>query len=158
MIPKSHRLAIEHRPEPAPVLVLSCCDGRFIDAVEQFLTDIGEPLHDLVAYPGGPANLPSLTAGFLEQQAVSESLDFMIKAHRTRLLLLIAHHDCAYYLRRYGASDRARQEQDLRAAAEEIRSRHGSVQVAMCYLQPLPAEDGGGVVVERVEDEARRGS
>jgi hypothetical protein len=139
-------------PDPARVLVLCCCDGRFIDAVEQYLADVDMEMHDLVAFPGGPANLDPFSAPFLSQQAVSESLNFMIAAHATTHLFLIAHEDCAYYQKRHGRCDPERQKADLQTAARQVRSRHAGLEIRLCYLRPRPGREEG-VTLETIPEQ-----
>ncbi len=128
---------------PPRVLVVSCCDGRFIDAVEELLYDLGTPLHDLLAYPGGPAQL----AGELRDQdpAVANALRFMKNAHGTELVVLVAHEDCGFYKHRFGVSDPEHQRQDLRLAAREVRDRY-SVATACYYLTRRPGGVGADIV------------
>jgi hypothetical protein len=133
--------------EPAKVLAISCCDGRFVDAVEQLVADLEIPQHDLIAFPGGPAHLHQFASSFLEHQAISDAAGLMVKLHHIELVLLIAHEDCGYYKHRFGESDPERQQDDLRSAAEFLRSQHPNLRVALYYLRPDPA---GGVTVESV--------
>lgn len=134
-------VAVPFRDEPAGTIVVSCCDGRYIDAVEKLLEDRGVPNHDLITYPGGPAHLDPFST-FLEHQALSDALDFMVHAHKSRTIMLIAHKDCAFYKLKYGTCERARQERDLQVAARHVRGRHRGVDVLLCYLEP---QNRGGV-------------
>ena len=145
----THPISLPFRNDPARVLVLCCADGRYIDAVEVFLADLGEPWHDLVAFPGGPAHLNAFSSLLLEHQAIRDAVDFMLRAHRSKLLVLIAHHDCAYYKKRYGRCDFDRQVQDMKAAAEEVRARHPDLAIALYYLTPMGQQIGA----KRIDEE-----
>ena len=143
---ESRIVRVPFRDVPARTLVVSCCDGRYIDAVEQLLADQGVPNHDLISYPGGPAHLDPFRS-YLEHQALSEALDFMVRAHRTERVVLIAHSDCAYYLSKHGTCEVSRQERDLQVAARQVQSRHEGVVVDLYYLSPL---DEGRVSARQV--------
>lgn len=146
---------VPFRDVPASTIVVSCCDGRYIDAVERLLEDQGVVQHDLISYPGGPAHLDPLST-VLEHQVLAEALDFMVRAHKSRQVVLIGHRDCAYYRAKYGTCERARQERDLQVAAHHVRSRHPGMDVVIYYLEP---ERAAGVVASALallsDDDAR---
>ena len=132
----THDVDLPYHPERATTLVVGCCDGRYLRAMERFLKRRGIDLHDLVTMPGGPARLCFETAPFLEYQDTLEAIELMVDLHGTRRIVLIAHADCAYYVKRHGTSEMPRQCDDLAAAASLLRSRLPQVDVDLYYLRP----------------------
>lgn len=147
--PRKARVSAPYHADPASVLVMICCDGRYIDAVAEFLRGSGIDRHDLIALPGGPALLCHEAASFLEFQAARDALDLMLPLHRTRLVVLIAHHDCAWYRTRLGRSDPEVQRQHLRVAAAHLHERHPGVQLALHYARPR--KKGSAIAIEKVD-------
>ncbi|MFN7975624.1 MAG: carbonic anhydrase [Acidobacteriota bacterium] len=147
---KTRSIHVPFTPAGARTLVVGCCDGRYLKAMRHALQEEGVELHDLVTMPGGPARLCFHTATFLEYQSAIEALDFMIDAHDTERIILIAHADCAYYGKRYGRSERSQQEDDLRQAREHVHSRRPAVRVSLFYLAPATGQRDDGFLVTEV--------
>jgi hypothetical protein len=115
-------------------VAIYCSDGRFGDAVDEFLhRHLGLPNYDRLAIAGGPAWLTYRSSvGLLQYGFVREQLDFLVQFHQLQRAILIAHHGCAHYLRRLaGDADSALpiQIQDLHEAAEVLRGWHPTLQI-----------------------------
>lgn len=102
-----------------------CSDGRVGDQVDDFLhRALGLPRYDRLAAPGGPVCLAGRLAAFWEARGVEEQLRFLIKVHRLRQVILIAHEGCAYYAERLGIPEgaiEAAQRGDVAKAAALVR-------------------------------------
>jgi hypothetical protein len=80
-----------------------CSDGRLGEHMDDFLQRVLElPRYDRLVVPGGPACLAQHFPVYRAEEAVAEHLDFLVRAHGIRRLVLIQHQDCAYYLQRLG--------------------------------------------------------
>jgi hypothetical protein len=121
-------------PERVHAVAIYCSDGRFGDAVDEFLHDhLGLPNYDRLAIAGGPAWLTYRSSvGLLQYGFVREQLDFMVQQHGLQQAVLIAHHGCAHYLRRSAGDAESAlpiQIQDLRDAAAMLRGWHPSLRI-----------------------------
>jgi len=75
-----------------------CSDGRIGEQFDDFLQNgLGLPRYDRVALPGGPACLAGHPQAHLEEQGVVDELQFLVKVHQLRRVVLIAHQGCAFY-------------------------------------------------------------
>lgn len=78
-----------------------CSDGRIGDHVDDFLHNgLGLPRYDRVACPGGPVALSGRFQAFWDARGVEEQLRFLAHVHDVKTVVLIAHANCAYYLKR----------------------------------------------------------
>ncbi len=124
------------------VLVISCSDGRFAQAKQQFLTeDLELTVFDEVTVPGGPARVLISGTNFF---AVQDDIKMLAKAHATERVIAIAHFDCAYYHNKHPrleeeADLREKQKNDLLEFAEEIKNLVPNVLVEL-YRENV--EDG----------------
>jgi hypothetical protein len=121
-------------PERVHAVAVYCSDGRFGDQVDDFLhLHLGLPNYDRVAIPGGPAWLSSRSSASLVQHGmVRDQLDFLVEVHRLERAVLIAHHGCAYYLRRLASdadSALTTQIQDLHDATETLKNWYRGLQI-----------------------------
>lgn len=120
-----------------------CSDGRFGEQCDDFLQNaLGLPRYDRVAVPGGAACLAGHFAAYRERDTVTAQLEFLIRAHGLRRVILIAHQDCAFYtafldVSPVGLADRQRE--DLLQAAARVREL-GTDLTVDAYLAVL--EDG----------------
>jgi hypothetical protein len=107
-------------------VVLYCSDGRWGQAFDEFCHRcLLIPRYDRWAMPGGPVCLLPRHPGDGFCRGVWEQLDFLVRAHELRRVVLIAHYGCAYYaelLRRESEDCLPAQVDDLRAAAEALRA------------------------------------
>src|SRR5262245_55747673 len=84
-------------PQRIGALVLSCSDGRWSEAFDEFChRRLLIPRYDRWALPGGPVCLLPRDSGDGFCRGVWEQLDFLVHAHELRRLVLVAHHGCAY--------------------------------------------------------------
>ena len=75
--------------------------------------------------PGGPVCLLPRHSGDGFCRGVWEQLDFLVRAHELREVVLIAHYGCAYYADLLGEESEGClpfQEEDLLAAAQALRA------------------------------------
>jgi hypothetical protein len=118
-------------------LAMWCSDGRFTRAVEELLESLGEERLDTLTLPGGPALLDTTSAGVGALDVVREAASFLIKAHATRTVVLVAHAECGYYRSRYRYESpeamRRRQFADIRGAARWLTTNHAGLSVR-CFF------------------------
>src|SRR3954453_22382132 len=68
-----------------------CSDGRFGDAMDEFLhAGLGLPRYDRLAVPGGAACLAGHNHAYHEKAALERQLNFLIDAHGLTRIVLIA--------------------------------------------------------------------
>jgi len=137
--PDSHFAAREpYRSEHPRVLALYCSDGRFTTAVEELAAARGHGSVDTMTLPGGPA-LFSYAASSSERDAVRRSTEFLIRAHRTRMVILVAHQGCGYYAARHARASAEEREglqlADLRGAAGAIHRLATGLRVETYYAR-----------------------
>jgi len=75
-----------------------CSDGRYGEAMDEFLHDCLElPHYDRVAIPGGAAALAGHMLAMRERSALDRQLKFLVESHDLTRVVLIAHQDCGFY-------------------------------------------------------------
>lgn len=120
-------------PERIGALVLYCSDGRWGDAFDEFCyCRLKIPRYDRWVVPGGPVCLLPHDSGEGFCRGAWEQLDFLVRVHELRRVVLIAHYGCAYYqeLLRTDAEDcLLSQAEDLQLAAEALREWFGCLHV-----------------------------
>lgn len=135
-------------------MAVYCSDGRYNEQFDQFLHEqLSLPRYDRLVIPGGAACLAGHMIAHREEQALREAITFLIDAHHIDRVILIAHHNCGYYLKRLmlsPASIRAAQNADLLAAAAAIRRLNTRVQVESYFA----ALQNDAVSIEPVTDPA----
>jgi hypothetical protein len=105
-------------------LALYCSDGRWGDAFDEFChRHLQIPRYDRWAVPGGPAWLasPASDPAFLE--TARGQLDFLVRLHELKRIVLITHYGCAHYGERLQKSPDdclAAQVKDVAAAAKAL--------------------------------------
>src|SRR5262245_50706387 len=106
-------------------MAIYCSDGRYNEQFDEFLHDqLSLPRYDRLVIPGGAACLAGHLIAHREEHALLEALSFLIDAHNIDRVVLIAHHNCGYYLKRLmlpQSTLRQSQEQDLHKAAAAIQ-------------------------------------
>jgi hypothetical protein len=121
--------------EHPSALAMYCSDGRFTNAVEELLRNLGHDRLDTLTVPGGPALLDTTSSEYATNNAIRTAVTFLIRGHHIQQVTLIAHDGCGYYRARlpYESPDsmRRRQETDLRSAARWVTNEHPGVQVLM---------------------------
>ncbi len=129
---------IETHPQ---VLALYCSDGRFSDGVASLLHSCGKKRFDEMSLPGGPALLHNGAASMVEREAVQNAASFLIQGHNIQEVVLIAHHGCGFYGKRFsGSSAERRYEQqmlDMRKACEWLNKNHKLSVVQGYYARPM---------------------
>jgi hypothetical protein len=89
------------RPERVRALALTCSDGRWGGAFDEFChrhLRIGH--YDRWAVPGGPAWLALPPESAELERAARAQLDFLVQAHDLERIVLITHYGCAWYAQR----------------------------------------------------------
>lgn len=120
-------------PERIGAVVFYCSDGRWGEAFDEFChRRLLIPRYDRWAVPGGSVCLLPEDCGEGYCQIVWDQLDFLVRVHELRRIVLITHYGCAYYAERLGkgpADCLPVQAADLRSAAATLRQRFPSISV-----------------------------
>ena len=117
-----------------------CSDGRYGEQMDEFLhQSLGLPRYDRIAVPGGAGCLGDHTHAFTEAASLERQLRFLIEAHELRRIVLIAHHQCAFYGHVWLGMQtlKERQAADLERAANKIRMWYREIQVDAYFANPL---------------------
>lgn len=118
-------------------LAVYCSDGRFTEAVEALLHQLGFPRLDTLTIPGGAALLEHSSASLAGVETVRQATSFLVTGHAIRHAVLIAHESCGYYKARlpYDSAESMlrRQLGDLRSAERWLRNDHPGVEVSKYY-------------------------
>lgn len=86
-------------------LALYCSDGRYGDAFDDFChRRLDIPRYDRLAVPGGPAWLAHGAERPDLLTAAREQMEFLVRVHDLKRIVLIAHWGCAFYTRRGDAA------------------------------------------------------
>src|SRR5262249_36272451 len=86
-------------PARIGALVLYCSDGRWGKGFDEFCSDhLKIPRYDRWVVAGGPAVLvPRENSREDFVRTVREQLDFLVRVHELKRIVLIAHYGCAFY-------------------------------------------------------------
>lgn len=104
-------------------LVVTCIDFRLQDFIDKFIKEkFGIKNHDRVALAGGVKDIDFC----LNQVETSKRL------HDINTVVLINHEDCGAYGQ---AGTKERHEQDLKSAAEKVKSEIPGVNIETYYLK-----------------------
>ena len=117
-----------------------CSDGRFGEAMDEFLHEgLALPHYDRVAIPGGAACLAGHTCAYHQKNALERQLEFLIKSHGLRRVVLIAHDGCAFYKDLYLGPRTPEQQQaaDFSKAAMLIRTFAPSVDIDAYFARKV---------------------
>src|SRR2546423_11816070 len=107
-----------------------CSDGRCGEQMDEFLhTGLGLPRYDRDAVHGGAACLAGHNGAYHDKHALERQLDFLIREHGLRRVVLIAHEGCAFYKDIWLGLRTMKEQQavDLEKAATQIRSANPMV-------------------------------
>jgi hypothetical protein len=128
------RSSFPFEPERIRAAAVYCSDGRYGEQFDDFLHhSLRLPRYDRVAIPGGAACLAGHFASYREEAAGLEQIRFLVESHELERMVLIAHESCGFYtklLRLPEIGLRQRQEADLVAAAQRLRSQHPRLYVS----------------------------
>lgn len=131
-----------YRAAHPDTLALYCSDGRFTRAVEDLCSALGADRIDTVTIPGGPGLLDVGKLALSDRATIAKSLDFLIKGHQIKRVVLVAHAGCGYYRTRYprksAAEIEATQRSDLATARAFLSREHGVE--ARCYYANVTDE------------------
>lgn len=149
MTEKSHKHAtIPFIPAHPDALAIYCSDGRFTDAVETLVHELGHARLDVMCLPGGPALLDLESASFSALETMRTGASFLIRGHATKHVILVAHDGCGYYKERYRFEKPheivRQQREDLRTAAKWLLGTHPDLKVSLYFAKP----EGGKVAFE----------
>lgn len=101
MPPTPYESTVRYEHARIHAAAIYCSDGRVGEHFDDFLqVGLGLPRYDRVALPGGPACLAGHPQAHLEEQGVVDELQFLVKFHGLRRIVLIAHQGCAFYSER----------------------------------------------------------
>jgi carbonic anhydrase len=123
-------------------LLIGCSDGRIARRLDALLADLGQPEANRMLVPGGV--LP-LTRPGSERRVALSCVREVVEVHDVRLIVLVAHQECAAYQRALGGMGFDQVEllaRDLRKAKTLLETEFPGVDVS-CYLIPW-REDGEG--------------
>ena len=115
-----------------------CSDGRFGDAMDEFLHDgLGLPRYDRLAVPGGAACLAGHASAGQERRALERQLEFLIHEHALTRIILIAHDGCAFYKTLWTGWRTVEQQQlmDLSRAASHLSTWNPGVEVDLYFAR-----------------------
>jgi hypothetical protein len=131
-------------------LAIYCSDGRFTDAVEELAHSLGHARLDVMCLPGGPALLDLGSASFSALEAMRTAASFLVRGHKTKHVVLVAHEGCGYYRERYRFETPEeivqKQKEDLRTAAAWLSGSHPDLAIT-CYFA---APEGGKVAFHAI--------
>ena len=131
----AYRSSIRLAPGQPRVAAVYCSDGRFGEAIDDFLTNgLGLPNYDRLALPGGPARLA-------RGGGAVDDLRFLVEAHALRRVVLIQHAGCGYYAERLkilSTDEEAAQRADLARAARVVRESTAVLAVSAHLARPTP--------------------
>jgi hypothetical protein len=133
-----------------------CSDGRFGEQMDEFLhAGLGLPRYDRVAVPGGAACLAGHVMASFEKAAIERQLEFLVREHQLKRIVLIAHDGCAFYKSLWLTTRTVEEQQavDLGAAADVIRLWNGHIEVEGYFARKVQ----GRVAFERWLQGARAG-
>lgn len=147
--PVSWRARQPFATERIRAVAIYCSDGRWGQQFDEFLHDsLRLPRYDRLAIPGGAAALAGHIASWREADALQDQLRFLVEVHGLERVVLIAHHQCAYYTQKLhvaAANLREQQEADLAKAVESIRAISTRLDIDAYF-----AELDAGVVTMRL--------
>lgn len=132
-------MSIPFDPSHPKALAIYCSDGRFTQAIEMLLRQVGHRRLDTMTLPGGPALLCTSAANLSEVDTVSRAAHFLIDGHAITEVVLVAHQGCGYYRARYSRlavpQIEKLQLEHLAAASKVLRRRHPDLAVRSYYAR-----------------------
>jgi carbonic anhydrase len=139
----SHVSKLAYVGEHPDALAVYCSDGRFTGAIAELLASNGYDRLDTLTIPGGPALFETASSSLIAVDATRKSASFLIRAHKIKHVMLLAHRGCGYYKAEFFHEQaevlEARQLADLRSSAGWVRASHAGIEVVAYFARP---EDG----------------
>jgi hypothetical protein len=150
-----YRVAGKLGPETTDALVICCSDRRYRRPMEHFLyKDLGLGNYDLIAVPGGVYMLSFADVLPKQLKLGMQMVKFVMKAHVTPRIVLVAHKDCGRYregfgswLRRPGFSLEEKQKHDMQTVSASLAEMFPGIQIDAFYASP---GEGDSIVFTRV--------
>jgi len=116
-----------------------CSDGRYGEQFDDLLHDVLRlPRYDRLAVPGGAACLARHFKVYREEEGVIEQLRFLIDTHDLERVVLIAHQDCGFYLKRLEVSPlqlESQQREDMAKAVGRVQQLARHLQVEAFFAR-----------------------
>lgn len=138
-------------PQRMQAAAVYCSDGRLGEQVDDLMHNaLSLPRYDRLAVPGGAACLAGHFVTYHEEEGVVAQLEFLLRVHEVRRVVLIAHEGCAFYLERLRVSPLQLQTQQYDDLVKAIRrvERFGLTAEVLAFFARL---DGKTIRFERVE-------
>ena len=138
-------MTLNHRSRPVAIdparptaVVVHCSDPRYQPHFQDFLhSGLKLDRYALVAVPGGPQCLT--LAGYLPKFSWAgwRWMKFMTNLTRPSRIILIAHHDCRWYIENrfvpHPSEAREHQIKDMRQARAELAERFARISIELFY-------------------------
>lgn len=116
---------VPYSPDRIRAAAVYCSDGRYGEHIDDLLQrGLHLPRYDRLAVPGGAACLAGHFPTYREEQGVVEQLRFLVDVHQIEQVVLVAHSDCAFYLKRLRTSPlqlESQQRLDLQKATRRVQ-------------------------------------
>jgi hypothetical protein len=108
---------------------VNCMDGRVQAPVIQYLRERFEGAHVDHITEAGPVGVLAADPESLASRAIYRKIDVSMNAHGSRVIAVVAHHDCA-------GNPKPREEQlnDLIDSVDVIRERYPGLQVISLWV------------------------
>jgi hypothetical protein len=122
-------------------LIIACADGRWRDHIEDFAANglHVDPAYDLLMVPGGAEPLALADLIPKDFNFLRRRLDMLVRSHRIRRVVLIAHENCGWYRERklgpFTLDCTARQLADLRQARLRLQEWFGDVAIETYFAR-----------------------
>ena len=141
------------RLERPHVLVVACSDGRYQEALDEFLLNHLDIVHyDRMYVPGGPGALASSTLSYFRGDQFRQETAFLIEKHGIERAVLVFHGPlldggppeavCADYDRKMPyaspAEIHAQHEKDLREILRDMRRENPNLAIEMFRAEVRP--------------------
>jgi hypothetical protein len=143
--------SIPFASERVGAAAIYCSDGRYNEQFDEFLhRKLHLPRYDRLTIPGGAGCLAGHIEAYREEEILLEQLRFLVVSHRLSRIVLIAHQNCGFYLKRLHVGEsylEERQRHDLARAAEQARTIDHALSVEAYFA----AVRDGAVLLDQVD-------